>query len=183
MTSEPNLTLYRLAVNAIYEELKHDRWRGPTSWRDLNDHGSRPPFKAIASAKIPKAPALDARIRQTQELLLVGTIHPDERAHLTEPTYVILTREDYDRIMAIAPSICLHDLRKAIRGREPAPYAWWINGRKETHLHRNYAGWLTPPVYGLLHHLTNAAKIILSNDTGTAEQDARNPPIDALAAV
>ena len=181
--NDTNLTLYRLACNAVYEELKHDRWRGPTSWRDLNGHGSRPPFKAIASAKIPKAPALDARIKQTTELLMVGTIHPDERAGLVEPIYVILTRDDYDRIMAIAPSICIEHLRKAILGREPPPYAWWINGRKEWHLHRNYAGWLTDPVYGVLHHLTNAAKIILSNDTGTAEQDARKPPIDALAAV
>ena len=158
MTSEPNLTLYRLACNAIYEELKHDRWRGPTSWRDLNDHGSRPPFTAIASAKIPRAAALDARVKQTTELLLVGTIHPDERAGLTSPILVILTREHHDQIMSAAPSICRHDLRWAIRYDAKSPYAWHT-ARGYTHLLRRYEGWLTPPVYGLLHHLTDRATL------------------------
>ena len=176
--NDTNLTLYRLACNAIYEELKHDRWRGPTSWRDLNDHGSRPPFKAIASAKIPRAPALDARIKQTTELLLVGTIHPDERAGLTEPTYVILTRENHDAIMAIAPSICLHDLKWAIRYDAKSPYAWHT-ARGYTHLLRRYEGWLTPPVYGLLHHLTDKATLTPVKHEGCTEQHA----IDSLAAV
>ena len=154
-----DLTTDRLKVNALWAELKRDRWRGPTSTRDLDEHGSKPPYRTLSSGRIPNTPKRDSQHRQTDgsAQVLIGTIHPDERLGTTEPTYVILTREAHDKIMRDAPTICLHDLHHAIINNEPAPYAWWINGRREWHLHRNYSGWLTDPVYGILHKLAEAA--------------------------
>ena len=90
-----DLTQQRLITNALWAELKRDRWRGPTSTRDLDEHGSKPPYKTLASGRIPNTPKRDSQHRQTDQhaQVLIGTIHPDERLATTQPTFIILNRK------------------------------------------------------------------------------------------
>lgn len=162
MPSE-NATTHRLAMNAIWAELKLNRWRGPTSTRDLNDYGHGKPYKAIANGGVPKTPAMNATIRQTEEQVLIGTIPADERFGTTSPTHVILTRAAYAEVLATTSQAAREDIAHAIHYRAGDPFAWHYNGRsnddgtKYASLQKRWDAWLTPHVYTFLSRLAERA--------------------------
>ena len=176
-----NLTLHRLAMNAIWVELKLNRWRGPTSTRDLNDYGDNPDFKSVASGTVPKAKAMNAVIRQTDEQVLIGTIPPDERLGTTQPTHVVLTRAAYSEVLESTSTAAREDIRHAIHYRAGDPFAWHYNGRtnpdgtKYVTLQKRWDAWLTPHVYTflsrLVDHTHNATEEQPSHTTQTAVRD------------
>ena len=152
-----NLTLHRLTMNAIWVELKLNRWRGPTSYRDLNDYGDNPDFKSVASGTVPKARAMNAVIRQTDEQVLIGTIPPDERLGTTTPTHVVLTRAAYATILASTSTAAREDIAHALHYRAGDPYALHVNGRGEWTLQKRWDAWLTPHVHHFLSRLAERA--------------------------
>ena len=152
-----DLTQHRLAMTALWTELKLNRWRGPTSTRDLNDYGDAPNFKSVASGTVPKAKAMNAVIRQTDEQVLIGTIPPDERLGTTQPTHVVLTRAAYSEVLGSTSTAAREDIRHAIHYRAGDPFAWHKNGRGEWHLERRWDAWITNHVLTFLSALGDRA--------------------------
>ena len=152
MPSE-NATLHRLAMTAIWTELKLNRWRGPTSTRDLNDYGDAQPFRSVTSGSVPKARAMNATIRQTDEQVLIATIAPDERLGTTQPTHVVLTRANYATVLASTSQAAREDIAHAIHYRAGDPFAWHRGGKGEWSFIKRWDAWLTPPIYTFLSRL------------------------------
>ena len=176
-----NVTQHRLAMNAIWTELKLNRWRGPTSTRDLNDYGHGKPFKAIANGGVPKTPAMNATIRQTNEEVLIGTIPADERLGTTTPTHVILTRAAYAEVLATTSRAAREDIAHAIHYRAGDPFALHKNGRGEWHLERRWDAWITNHVLTFLSRLGDHATTSPCQATLKRAQDA--PCAKAFAVV
>ena len=153
------LTTQRLTVNALWEELKRDRWRGPTSTRDLDEHGSKPPHRTLASGRIPNTPKRDSQHRQTEGSVLIALIPPDPRANLTEQL-VMLHRATYDLIHATAPEAEKEELALAILNNAGPPYGWHQNGRGEHHLERRWDAWMPNLALKFLTKLAEAATLL-----------------------
>ena len=162
MPSE-NATTHRLLMNAIWLELKLNRWRGPSSTRDLNDYGDGQSFRSVTSGSVPKARAMNATIRQTDEQVLIATIAPDERLGTTQPTHVVLTRANYAEVLASTSQAAREDIAHALYHRAGDPFAWHYNGRenpdgtKYASLQKRWDAWLTPHVYTFLSRLAERA--------------------------
>ncbi len=166
------LTTQRLTVNALWEELKRDRWRGPTSTRDLDEHGGKPPYRTLTTGRIPNTPKRDSQHRQTDNTtrVLIGTIHPDHRLGTTQPTHVILHKTDYAAVLAATSQSAREDFALALYYRAGDPYAWHRGGKGEWSLIKRWDAWLTPPVYGILHKL--AERVVALDGDGLVKQDA-----------
>ena len=154
-----DLTQQRLIVCALWTELKHDRWRGPTSTRDLDEHGSKPPYRTVASGRILNTPKRDSQHRQTEgsAQVLIGTIHPDERLGTTQPQHVILHKIDYVSVLRQTSTSTREQIHAAIINNAGDPYCPHKNGRGEWHIERRWDAWLTDPVIGFLHQLAHHA--------------------------
>ena len=150
-----DITLMRLTVNALWRELRANRWRGPTSTRDLDNASGNTPYQAIASGTPPNAPKRHTKIRQTQPQLLIGRIHPDHRHD--HAAWVLLERHHYTNALESASQAAREDLALALHYRAGAPYAWHRGGKGEWSLIRRWDAWLTPPVYDILHKLAEHA--------------------------
>ena len=168
-----DLTTQRLIVCALWTELKHDRWRGPTSTRDLDEHGSKPPYRTVASGRIPNTPKRDSQHRQTDNTtrVLIGTIHPDHRLATTQPQHVILHKTDYATVLATTSQAAREDLALALYYRAGEPYAWHRGGKGEWSFIKRWDAWLTPPVYGILHKLAEHATVL--SDSNYEQPDTR----------
>jgi hypothetical protein len=170
-----DLTTYRLIVNAVWHELARDRWRGPTSTRDLDTrHATN--YRPITSGRTPNATKRHSCQRQTDKRLLIGTIHPDQRLGTTEPIFIILTRENYETVMRQASQAAKEDLHHAITNHADTPYAWHVNGRREWHLERRFDPWQTPLVLGVLHHLADACQATRETVSSTTQAAAHPAP-------
>ena len=172
MPSE-NATTHRLLMNAIWLELKLNRWRGPTSTRDLNDYGDNPAFRSVTSGSVPKARAMNATIRQTDEQVLIATIPPDERLGTTQPTHVVLTRANYAEVLASTSQAAREDIAHALYHRAGDPFAWHKNGRQEWHLERRWDAWITNHVLTFLSNLGDHAT--METPCATATQTSNRP--------
>lgn len=177
-------TLERLIVNAIWRELRANRWRGPTSTRRLSDHGDRPNYRAIANGQTPRAPSLNDTIRQRAPEALATTITPDHRNQLPAPLHVCLWRHQYTHALEHASQATREDLALAIVERAPDPYAWDTNGRGEHHLQRTYEPFHTNLLLALLHQLAQTAgtwrededPLITNRDVPCPSTDNEPPP-------
>ena len=154
-----DLTQQRLITNALWTELKRDRWRGPTSTRDLDEHGCKPPYRTVASGRIPNTPKRDSQHRQTDGSVLIGRIPPDPRANPTEQL-VMLHRATYDLIHNDAPEAAKEELALAIHNQAGPPYAWHKNGRGEHHLERRWDAWMPDLALKFLNKLAEAATLL-----------------------
>ncbi len=155
-----DLTQQRLITNALWVELKRVRWRGPTSTRDLDEHGCKPPYRTVASGRIPRAQALNSTIRQTDHTaqVLIGTIHPDERLGTTQPQHVILHKIDYLHALHHTSTATCERYALALAYKAGDPYAWHVNGRREWTLQKRWDAWLTPDVLAFLHRLAGSCQ-------------------------
>ena len=167
-------------MNALWTELKLNRWRGPTSTRDLNDYGDAPNFKSVASGTVPKARAMNAVIRQTDEQVLIGTIPPDERLGTTQATHVVLTRANYADVLANTSTSAREDIAHALFHRAGDPFAWHKNGRAEWHLERRWDAWITNHVLTFLSRLADTCQATpetVTHTTQTAPRDTHAAPV------
>ena len=154
-----DLTTERLKVNALWAELKRDRWRGPTSTRDLDEHGSKPPYRTLTTGRIPNTPKRDSQHRQTDGSVLIGRIPPDPRANPTEQL-ALLHRATYNLIHADAPEAAKEELALAIHNQAGPPYAWHRGGRGEWSFIRRWDAWHTDLVLAFLNKLAEQATLI-----------------------
>jgi len=161
-----NITLMRLTVNALWAEIKRQRWRGPTSTRDLDNTSGNTPYQAIASGTPPNAPKRHTKIRQTQPQLLIGRIHPDHRH--PHAAWVILERHHYTNALESASEHTREELAHAIHHASNEIYAWHHDGRGNTHLIRAWDPWITNPVMRFLQHLAPHAQ--LRHDDGLSSR-------------
>ena len=172
-----NITLMRLTVNALWAEIKRQRWRGPTSTRDLDNASGDTPYQAIASGTPPNAPKRHTKIRQTQPQLLIGRIHPDHRH--PHAAWVILERHHYTNALESASEHTREELARAIHQQAKDPYSWHLDGRGYEHLIRRYDGLLTDPVMHFLQHLAPHATVHpaeaddIRKETATSTQTGR----------
>ena len=179
-----DVTMHRLAMVALWTELKLNRWRGPSSTRDLNDYGDNPTFRSVTSGSVPKAKALNATIRQTDEQVLIATIPPDERLGTASPTHVVLTRANYATVLAQTSQAAREDIAHALYHRAGDPFAWHYNGRtnpdgtKYVTLQKRWDAWLTPHVYTFLSrladHTRNATGETPTHTMQTAPRDTHD---------
>lgn len=160
-----DLTHARLAANALWDALRHNRWRGNTTTRRCSDHsGTAGRFRSIATANIPRARSMDDTIRQGHGHAIAATIHPDERAG-NPTTYLVLERTAYDNALATHPTVAREDWRLALRETPPnlKPYSWARDGRPNAngdrawYLCKTWDPYLTLHVYAVLHALAETA--------------------------
>ena len=152
-----DLTTERLKVNALWRQLRDQRWRGPTSTRRLSDHGNQPTQRAITNGRIPRAPSLNDTIRQRAPQAIAATIHPDHRNNLPAPLHICLWRKHYLDHLNAASQATREDLALAIVEKATDPYAWQTDGRGNTHLIRAYEPFHTDRLIALLLDLAAAA--------------------------
>lgn len=156
-----DVTHARLAANALWHALRHNRWRGNTTTRRCSDHsGTAGRFKSIATATIPRARSMDDTIRQGHGHAIAATIHPDERA-ANPTTYLVLERAPYLYTLQAMPADTIVDWQLALHETPPnlAPYGWArdgrpnANGERAWYLIKNWDPYLTQGVYDTLGHL------------------------------
>lgn len=171
-------TLERLIVVHLWRELKHKRWRGPSSTRRLSDLGDRPAFRAIANGQTPRAPSLDDTIRQSTPEAIAATIQPDHRNALPAPLHVVLWRTAFTNALTRTSQATREDLALAIHERAPDPYAWQADGRGNTHMIRVYEPFHSDRLLAFLHGLAQIAgtwsededPLIGENDVGASSR-------------
>lgn len=151
----------RLAANALWAALRHNRWRGGTSTRRQSDHsGTAGKFKSVATATIPRAKAMNDTVRQGYGHAIAATIQPEERVG-NPTTYLVLERVAYLYTLQAMPPDTIIDWQLALRLTPPdlAPYGWARDGRPNTsgertwYLIKNWDPYLTQGVYDTLAHL------------------------------
>lgn len=163
MTDDP--AHHRLAANALWAALRHNRWRGSTTTRRLSDHsGTTGKFKSIATATIPRAQAMNDTVRQGYGHAIAATIQPDDRVG-NPTTYLVLERTVYLYTLQAMPADTIVDWQLALRETplNLAPYGWARDGRPNTngdrawYLIKNWDPYLTQGIYDTLAHLVAVA--------------------------
>lgn len=155
----------RLAANALWSALRHNRWRGSTTTRRLSDYsGTVGKFKSIATATIPRAPSQSDTVRQGHGYAIAAIVRADDRAG-TRTTHLTLRRETYLEALHTHATAAREDWADALRHTPPAltPYSWARDGRPNAdgertwYLCKTWDPYLSPGVYGILHSLVAVA--------------------------
>ena len=186
------LLLDRLVANRLWLKLRDDDWRGPVSERKLDDWRGGGNLRAIAGGSIPRALALDPRIRQTNRRALSDVIRPDRRNELPGRVFVVLWRDAYCRAWATAAQSAREDVELAALEGCGEPYHWHRNGRGEWHLERVYDPFITGHVYRFVDELASRALVwhegehlaleLIEDNEVSVSSDTRNRDLDEIFA-
>ncbi len=130
--------LPRIISIGLWPKLKQRRWLGGTSTRRLSDYGDAPPYRSIATATIPRTPALNDTIRATTPHGIGCHLHPDDHPTIPYQLVATLTLKAYSEVLARSDAATLADWHLAVdEPSTPAPWRYNNHGDGRRTIIRN----------------------------------------------
>lgn len=152
--------LPRIIAIGLWPKLKRRQWLGGTSTRSLSDYGDAPPFRSVATATIPRTPALNDTIRATAPHGIGCHLHPDDHPTLPDQLVATLTLQAYSEVLARSDAATLADWHLAVdEPSTPAPFRYKDQGHDRLSIVRTDDPAITNRLLAVLAEITNACSL------------------------